>query len=45
MVTSPLDIPASSPVATGSINPYLEVDEGGNIIVPSYAKEITHIYD
>lgn len=45
MVTSPLDIPASSPVATGSINPYLEVDEGGNIIEPSYAKEITHIYD
>ena len=45
IVTSPLDIPASTPVLTGSINPYLQVDDDGNIVSPDYASEITHIYD
>ena len=45
IVTSPLDIPASAPVETGSINPYLEIDEDGNIKTPSHAREIEHIYD
>ena len=44
-VTSLLDIPSSNPVATGSINPYLQVDEEGNIVKPPYAKEIEHVFD
>lgn len=45
IVTSQLDIPASSPVVTGSMNPYCEIDKDGNIIRPPYAKEIEHIFD
>lgn len=37
--TNILDIPASSPIATGTINPCAEIDEYGNIVRPSYAKE------
>lgn len=44
-VTSILDIPASNPVATGSINPYLRTDEEGNIQKPKYADEIAHVFD
>ena len=45
VVTSLLDIPSSNPVATGSITPYLKVDEEGNIIKPPYAKELEHVFD
>lgn len=42
---SVLDIPASTPIATGSLNPYLEVDEDGNVIKSKYAKLIEHAFD
>lgn len=38
-VTSILDIPASNPIATGSINPYLKTDDEGNIVRPEYWEE------
>lgn len=43
-VTSLLDIPASSPIVTGSMNPYCEFDEDGNIIKPPYADEIKDVF-
>lgn len=45
VVTSILDIPSSNPIATGSISPYLQIDEEGNIIKPDYADEISHAFD
>lgn len=42
---SVLDIPASTPIATGSLNPYLQVDEEGNVIKSKYAKMIEHTFD
>lgn len=45
VVTSILDIPSSNPIATGSISPYLQVDEEGNILKPDYANEIEHGFD
>ena len=44
VVTSILDIPASSPVVTGSMNPYCEIDDNGNIQRPPYASEIDGIF-
>lgn len=40
IVTSITDIPSSSPIVTGSMNPYCEIDDDGNILRPSYADEI-----
>ena len=45
IVTNILDIPASSPIQTGSLNPYTSVDGNGNVVEPAYAKEIAHVYD
>lgn len=46
IVTTILDIPASNPVVTGSINPYIEILHGvGNILIPWYAKEIEKIFN
>ncbi len=44
IVTSILDIPSSSPVTTGSLNPYVQIDEDGNIIRPWYAPEVDDVY-
>lgn len=45
-VTSILDIPASTPVATGSINPYLQIDDEGNIIEnKEHSKILEHVFD
>ena len=45
-VTALLTIPASSPVKTGDMNPWAEIDmDSGNIIRPDYADEIEHVYD
>lgn len=45
VVESILYYPSSSPVTTGSINPYLQIDEDGNIIRPPWADEIEHVFD
>jgi len=46
IVTSILDNPASSPIVTGTLNPYAVVDfDNGNIVEPEYAKEVAHVYD
>ena len=44
IVTSILDIPASSPIQTGSLNPYVRVDGNGNIIKEEYASEIENVF-
>jgi hypothetical protein len=44
VVTSILDIPTSSPIVTGSLNPYAKIDADGNIIEPEYSKEIADVY-
>ena len=45
-VTALLTIPASSPVKTGDMNPWAEIEmDSGNIIRPKYADEIVHVYD
>lgn len=44
IVTALLDIPASSPVETGSMSPYVEIDEDGNIIKPDYASELSEVF-
>ena len=44
VVTAPLDIPASSPVETGSMSPWCEITERGAIIRPSYADEIEDVF-
>ena len=44
IVTSILDIPSSSPIVTGSLNPYAQIDEDGNIVEPEYAKEVADVY-
>lgn len=44
LVTSILDIPASSPIVTGSLNPYTEIDQFGNIVKPPYADEIKNVF-
>lgn len=44
IVTSIHDIPASNPVATGSMNPYAQHDRAGNIIRPDYADEIQDVF-
>jgi hypothetical protein len=40
VVESPLGFPSSSPVVTGSINGFLEIEDDGSIIRPSWADEI-----
>lgn len=45
VVTSILDLPASNPVATGSLSTYLQIDREGNILRPDFAKEIDHVFD
>lgn len=45
VVESLLALPSSSPVRTGEINPYLQIDKEGNIVKPKYADKIKHIFD
>lgn len=44
IVTNILDIPASSPIVTGTLNPYVTIDENGNIVRPDYADEIDDVF-
>ena len=37
--------PSSNPVIAGSINPYLQIDDGGYIIRPDWVDEIEDIFD
>jgi hypothetical protein len=45
IVTSISDIPSSSPVVTGSMNPFCEIDDDGNIIKPPFADEINDVFN
>lgn len=45
VVESILSLPTSSPIKTGEINPYLQIDKDGNIIKPDWAKHIDDIFD
>lgn len=45
IVTSISDIPSSSPVVTGSMNPFCEIDDDGNIIKPPFAEEIEDVFN
>lgn len=45
VVESIMCIPSSNVVVTGTINPYLDIDEEGNIITPAWAEELTHVFD
>lgn len=38
-------LPPSSPVVSGSINPYLIITENGHIVKPDWADEIAHVFD
>jgi len=44
VVESALDIPTSSPITSGSINPYLQITESGDIITPDWVDDISEIY-
>lgn len=37
--------PSSKPIESGSINPFLQVDEDGYILTPEWVAEIEHVYD
>lgn len=45
VVESILALPTSSPIKTGEINPYLQIDKEGNIIKPDWATKIDHVFD
>jgi len=45
VVTSLTSISSSSPLVSGDINPYLQIDDNGDIIKPPWADEIAHIFD
>ena len=38
-------ISSSSPLVSGDINPYLQIDDNGDIIKPAWAEEIAHVFD
>ena len=44
VVTNILDIPASNPIMTGTLNPYVTIDENGNVIEPKEAEEIKDVF-
>ena len=44
IVTNILDIPASTPIMTGTLNPYVTIDNNGNIVRPEYADEINDVF-
>lgn len=45
VVESILTIPSSNPIVSGSINPYCQIDEDGNIIKPDYAETVDNIFN
>jgi hypothetical protein len=45
VVESIVALPESSPVVSGEINPYLIIDDNGQILKPSWAINLEHIYD
>lgn len=45
VVESALCFPSSSPVVTGTINPFLEIDNDGNIIEPIWSDEIKDLFN
>ena len=45
VVESIVALPESSPVVSGEINPYLIIDDNGQILKPSWAFDLEHIYD
>ena len=44
VVESILSISSSSPITSGNINPYLEIDTNGNIIRPEHSQELSEVY-
>ena len=45
VVESIVALPESSPVVSGEINPYLKIDDNGQILKPAWALCLEHIYD
>lgn len=45
VVESALSLPSSNPVIGGDINPFLLIDDDGNIIRPDWANDIEHVFD
>ena len=45
VVESILCYPSSAPIESGSINPFLQIDDDGNVIPPEWAHEIETIFD
>ena len=45
IVESVLAMSSSSPIKTGEINPYLQIDKDGNIVKPPLAEKIADIFD
>ena len=45
VVTSLTSISSSSPLVSGDINPYLQIDDNGDILKPAWADEIAHVFD
>ncbi len=45
VVESILAIPASSPIVSGEVNPFIEIDHAGNIIRPKWYNEVKHVFD
>lgn len=44
VVESFINFPSSSPIVTGTINPFLEIDAKGNVIRPNYADEVENVF-
>lgn len=38
-------LPPSNPIASGSINPFVQIDKDGNFIKPDWYSEIEHVFD
>lgn len=45
VVESIVALPESSPVVSGDINLYLQIDDNGQILKPAWAYKLDHIYD
>lgn len=43
-VVSAMTYPASRPIVSGSLNPYVQVDKYGNIITPAFVDDLKNIY-
>ena len=45
VVESISHLPPSNPIASGSINPFVVIDDNGNFIMPDWYPEIQHVFD